>query len=77
MLHHNNNYQDTEATKIFYTVNSAYTDYLKFVSDLGQVGGFLPVLQFPPPIKLTMTKNVESDVKHRNPNPSHPPPPPF
>jgi hypothetical protein len=24
----------------------------KFVSDLGQVGGFLRVLQFPPPIKL-------------------------
>ena len=54
MLHHNNNYQDTEATKIFYTVNSAYTDYLKFVSDLGQVGGFHPVLRFPPPIKLTV-----------------------
>jgi len=25
---------------------------IKFVSDLGQVGGFLRVLRFPPPIKL-------------------------
>jgi hypothetical protein len=28
---------------------------LKFVSDLRQVGGFLWVLYFPPPIKLTAT----------------------
>jgi hypothetical protein len=28
---------------------------IKFVSDLRQVGGFLLVLQFPPPIKLTAT----------------------
>jgi hypothetical protein len=28
---------------------------IKFVSDLWQVGGFLWVLQFPPPIKLTAT----------------------
>jgi len=27
----------------------------KFVSGLRQVGGFLQVLQFPPPIKLTAT----------------------
>jgi hypothetical protein len=27
---------------------------IKFVSDLRQVGGFLCVLQFPPPIKLTI-----------------------
>jgi hypothetical protein len=26
---------------------------IKFVSDLQQVGGFLQILQFPPPIKLT------------------------
>jgi hypothetical protein len=26
---------------------------IKFVSDLRQVGGFLKVLRFPPPIKLT------------------------
>jgi len=38
----------------------------KFVSDLGQVGGFLQVLRFPPPIKLT----VESGVKHHNLNPN-------
>ena len=28
---------------------------IKFVSDLQQVSGFLRVLQFPPPIKLTAT----------------------
>jgi hypothetical protein len=30
---------------------------IKFVSDLGQVGDFLWVLRFPPPIKLTTTYN--------------------
>jgi hypothetical protein len=28
---------------------------IKFVSDLRQVGGFLRLLRFPPPIKLTAT----------------------
>ncbi len=28
---------------------------IKFVSDLQHVGGFLRVLRFPPPIKLTVT----------------------
>jgi hypothetical protein len=28
---------------------------IKFASDLRQVGGFLRVLRFPPPIKLTAT----------------------
>ena len=28
---------------------------IKFVSDLGQVSGFLRILRFPPPIKLTAT----------------------
>jgi len=28
---------------------------IQFVSDLRQVGGFLRVLRFPPPIKLTAT----------------------
>ena len=28
---------------------------IKFVSDLREVGGFLQVLRFPPPIKLTAT----------------------
>jgi len=28
---------------------------IKFVSDLRQVGGFLLVLRFPPPIKLSAT----------------------
>ena len=41
---------------------------LKFVSALRQVGSFLWILRFPPPIKLTATINnwniVESGVKH-------------
>jgi hypothetical protein len=45
---------------------------IKFVIDLRQVGGFLRVLQFPPPIKMTTTiylKNiVENGVKHHEPN---------
>ena len=28
---------------------------MKFVSDLRQIGGFLSVLQFPPPMKVTAT----------------------
>jgi len=31
----------------------------KFVSDLWQVGGFLWVLRFPPPIKLTATMKLK------------------
>ena len=42
---------------------------IKFVSDLRQVGGFLRVLRFPPPIKLNVHWNiVESDVKLHNSN---------
>jgi hypothetical protein len=40
---------------------------IKFVSDLRQVSGFVRVLRFPPPIKLTDTISwniVESGVKH-------------
>jgi hypothetical protein len=43
---------------------------IKFVSDLRQVGGFLRVLRFPPPIKLTPRynwDNVESGVQHHKP----------
>ena len=46
---------------------------MKFVNDLRQVGGFLRVLRFLPPIKLTATiylKIVESGVKYHNPNPN-------
>ena len=32
---------------------------IKFVSDLRQVAGFLPVLRFPPPIKLTATISLK------------------
>jgi hypothetical protein len=46
---------------------------IKFVSDLWQVGGFLQVLRFPPPIKLSaMIYNwniVESGVKHHKTSP--------
>jgi len=35
--------------------NSIQHYVIKFVSDLRQVDGFLPVLRFPPPIKLTAT----------------------
>ena len=33
-------------------VNSIQYDVINFVSDLREVGGFLQILQFPPPIKL-------------------------
>ena len=46
---------------------------IKFVNDLWQVGGFLWVLQFLPPIKLTTTiynwNIVEYGVKHHNTKP--------
>jgi hypothetical protein len=44
---------------------------IQFVSDLLQVGDFLWILRFPPPIKLTPRYNwniVESGVKHHNHN---------
>jgi hypothetical protein len=40
---------------------------IKFVSDLRQVGGFLWVLQFPPPIKLTAM--IQSAPKTTSPMP--------
>jgi len=36
---------------------------IKFVSDLWQVGGFLQVLWFPPPIKLTTTIYIKYSWK--------------
>jgi hypothetical protein len=35
-------------------VYSIQHDVIKFINDLRQVGGFLQILQFPPPIKLTI-----------------------
>ena len=35
--------------------NPVHDEVIKFVSDLRQVGCFLRVLRFPPPIKLTAT----------------------
>ena len=37
-------------------VYSIYFHVIKFASDLRQVGGFLRILWFPPPIKLTAIK---------------------
>ena len=55
--------------------NEVYNIMLKFVSDLRQVGGFLRVIRFPPPIKLTAAIHfvykwniVESGVKHHKKN---------
>ena len=44
-------------------VNSIQHYVIKFVSDIRQVGGFLRVLQFPPPIKLTVTIYTEILLK--------------
>jgi hypothetical protein len=46
---------------------------IKFVSDLRQIGGFLCVLRFPPPINWPPWYDyiiVESGVKHHNPKPN-------
>ena len=40
---------------VWILIRARSTTLCKFVSDLRQVGGFLRVLQFPPPIKLTAT----------------------
>ena len=48
---------------------------IKFGSDLRQIGGYLRVLRFPPPIKLTATilqNFVEIGVKHHKPNQTKP-----
>ena len=45
-------------------LNSIQHYVIKFVSELRQVRGFLSVLHFPPPIKLTA---LESGIKHHNP----------
>ena len=42
---------------------------IKFVSHIRQVGDFLWVLRFPPPIKRYKWNIVESYVQHNNPNP--------
>jgi hypothetical protein len=46
-------------TVVGFTTTYAISEYhhyeIKFVSDLRQIGGFLQVFWFPPPIKLTAT----------------------
>ena len=51
---------------------------IKFVSDLRQVGGFLRVFRFPPPIKLTTAKKnkiteilLKVALSNINPKPKH------
>ena len=44
-------------------VHSIQNYVIKFVSDLRQVGGFLRVLWFPPPIKLTPHDKTEILLK--------------
>jgi hypothetical protein len=39
---------------------------IMFFSDSRNVSGVFRVLRFPPPIKLSTTKTVKSDVKHYN-----------
>ena len=59
---------ESESRSILYTTLSN-----KVVSDLQQVGGFLWVLRFPPPINWPPRYNwkiVESGVKHHNSNPN-------
>jgi len=44
---------------------------IKFVSDLQEVGGFLRVVRFPPPIQMAATINqniVERGVQHHQTN---------
>ena len=44
-------------------VYSIQHNVIKFVNDFGQVGGFLWVLHFPPPMKLTATDITEILLK--------------
>ena len=60
-----------EFESVYGEVYSKLSYVIKFVSDLRQVGGFLKILQFPPPIKWLPRYNwntVQSVVKHHNPN---------
>jgi hypothetical protein len=47
--------KDVSSNPVHGEVYSIQHYVIKFVSDLRQVGGFLRVLRFPPPIKLTAT----------------------
>ena len=60
----------TTPTKARCTLYSIQPYVIKFVCDLHQVGGFLRVLWFPPPIKRTPWYNwniVDRGIKHNNP----------
>ena len=68
-LKHRTNYYMPPTTTYMFTCMHVG----KYVSYLPKVGGFLRVLRFPPPIKLTrhdMTLDVESGVKHQSINKS-------
>ena len=47
--------KDVSSNPVHGEVHSIQHYMTKFVSDLRQVGGFIWVLRFPPPIKLTTT----------------------
>ena len=47
--------QSTYITIIGLSSNFTQDYVMKFISDLRQVGGFSPLLRFPPPIKLIAT----------------------
>ena len=49
--HHWSSHFESRSAEVF----SIQHYVIKFVSDLRQVGGFLRVLRFPPPIKLAAT----------------------
>ena len=54
--YHGHNHMVVASSNLSYgEVYSIQHFVIKFVSDFRQVGGFLQVLQFPPPIKLTTT----------------------
>jgi hypothetical protein len=59
---------NTQLTKIVHGKVYLFQHVINFVSDSRQVSGFLRVLRFPPPIKLTVKINlkniVESGVKN-------------
>jgi hypothetical protein len=51
---------------LLYNLSEVYSiqhHVIKFVSDLRQLGGFLPALRFPPPIKLIGNDKTEILLK--------------
>jgi hypothetical protein len=56
--------------RVYVTFSQKFSYYvIKFVSDLQRDGGFLRVLRFPPPIKLTATIQLKYCYKWRQISP--------